>query len=281
VEGSSPSDVWAVGYDRSDENRHRTLVLHWDGRQWEIVPSPDPGGEGSQLMDVAAVSPTEAWAVGSSTVEWPLLGETLALRWDGESWARVPSPNPSQSGVGSNLHSVDVGPDGRAWAGGAIDQGDLVMGTMVMRWDDGAWSLVPTPNDPAGSLAGAVSAADPGNVWAVGWRQGDHQETLALRRHRGRWTATAVATPPGVDAALSDVTVAGGDAWVVGSQGTSTLAARWHGRSWTVVPSVDPGTVASAFAAVTAVPRTGCLWAVGQYTDGDRGRALIERYCPG
>lgn len=281
VDASGPDDVWAVGYDVDESRRHRTLVLHWDGEAWTVVPSPDPGAEGSQLVDVAAVSPTEAWAVGSSTVEFPLLGETLALRWDGTRWARVPSPNPSTTGVGSNLHSVDVAPDGTAWSAGAVDQGDFVMGTMAMRWVQGEWRLVDTPSDPAGSLAGSVAAVARDRAWAVGWRQGEAgTEALALQHRGGRWTDTPVPAEPGAEAALADVVVSRGHAWAVGSQGTGTLAVRWDGRRWQPVPAIDPGTVASSFVDATAVPRSGCLWAVGQHTDGARAQALIERHCP-
>lgn len=282
VDASGPDDVWAVGYDVDETNRHRTLALHWDGEAWAVVPSPDPGAQGSQLVDVAAVSPTEAWAVGSSTVAFPLLGETLALRWDGTAWARVPSPNPSTTGVGSNLQSVDVAPDGTAWSVGAIDQGDLVMGAMAMRWVDGAWQLVDIPSHPAGSLAGAVAAAGRDQAWVVGWRQrSSGTEAWALLHRGGRWTETPVpAGPGGGDAALADVVLSRGRPWAVGSQGTGTLAVRWDGRRWVSVPAVDPGTVASSFVDLAAIPRSGCLWAVGQHTDGARGQALIERHCP-
>jgi hypothetical protein len=280
VDAAGPDDVWAVGYDVDEANRHRTLTLHWDGEAWSIVPSPDPGAEGSQLMGIAAVSSTEVWAVGSSTVAFPLLGETLALRWDGTAWSRVPSPNPSTTGVGSNLHSVDVAPDGTVWSAGAVDQGDLVMGTMVMRWVGGAWRLVDTPSHPAGSLAGSVTALARDRAWAVGWRQGEAgTEPLAMLHRGGRWIDTPVPAA-GADASLSDLEVSRGRAWVVGGQGTGTLAARWDGRRWVAVPAVDPGTVASSFVDLAAVPRSGCLWAVGQQSDGARAQALIERYCP-
>jgi len=42
-----------------------------------------PGG----LTGAAAVSPTDAWAVGSYGTF-----KTLILHWDGTAWAKVPSP---------------------------------------------------------------------------------------------------------------------------------------------------------------------------------------------
>jgi hypothetical protein len=37
----STSDVWAVGdYYCSNGYPSRTLIEHWDGTQWSVVPSP-------------------------------------------------------------------------------------------------------------------------------------------------------------------------------------------------------------------------------------------------
>jgi hypothetical protein len=58
-------DIWAVGeyYDRTTA-RFRTLVLHWDGGSWAVVPSANAGSENNQLSAVAAVGPGDIWAVG-------------------------------------------------------------------------------------------------------------------------------------------------------------------------------------------------------------------------
>jgi hypothetical protein len=106
VTALSPTDVWAVGsvieaYDEFGEvSNSRAAIEHWDGSQWQEVPSPDPrpGGQGiSGLSGVAAISPTDIWAVGS-----PGDGNTLTEHWDGTSWSIIPSPNPNpnRNGVG-------------------------------------------------------------------------------------------------------------------------------------------------------------------------------------
>src|SRR5581483_3042111 len=60
----SASDVWAVG---SSENASvdQTLVEHWDGTSWQIVPAWNPTHGDPELSSVAAISPTDAWAVGN------------------------------------------------------------------------------------------------------------------------------------------------------------------------------------------------------------------------
>ena len=41
VSASSPSDAWAVGYERTDEGIDTTLAMRWDGTSWSTVPSPN------------------------------------------------------------------------------------------------------------------------------------------------------------------------------------------------------------------------------------------------
>jgi hypothetical protein len=46
-------NVWAVGSD----------IAHWNGQNWNVVPSPKPG-QGNQLNDIDAVGDYEVWAAG-------------------------------------------------------------------------------------------------------------------------------------------------------------------------------------------------------------------------
>lgn len=46
VSGITSNDVWAVGHgDDFSTLRSRTLIEHWDGTRWRIVPSPNPAGQ--------------------------------------------------------------------------------------------------------------------------------------------------------------------------------------------------------------------------------------------
>ena len=45
VSASSHEDIWVVGYTKdygNADNTARTLAIHWDGREWKIVPTPNP-----------------------------------------------------------------------------------------------------------------------------------------------------------------------------------------------------------------------------------------------
>jgi hypothetical protein len=69
----------------------QTLVEHWNGTQWSVVSSPNPGTNYDSLEGVAAISASDVWAVGAY-----LYGadtQTLVEQWDGTQWSVVPSPN--------------------------------------------------------------------------------------------------------------------------------------------------------------------------------------------
>ena len=114
---TSAANAWAVG-SWSNSTADQTLVLHWNGRKWHRVTSPDVGGPGNDnLLDgVTATSGRNAWAVGSAASGTG--DKALILRWDGAKWARVASPNP---GTSSDLNGVAASSATSVWAVGAFD----------------------------------------------------------------------------------------------------------------------------------------------------------------
>src|SRR5205823_14285450 len=58
------NDIWAVGISFQTGGFYDTLTEHWDGTQWTIVPSPNPGTQLNLLYGVSAVSSSDVWAVG-------------------------------------------------------------------------------------------------------------------------------------------------------------------------------------------------------------------------
>ena len=68
VTAAAPNDVWAVGLHRpTGDVKHSsssTLLEHWDGSSWRILPSPDKAVR-AELLGVTALPTGEVWAVGS------------------------------------------------------------------------------------------------------------------------------------------------------------------------------------------------------------------------
>jgi hypothetical protein len=127
----SPTDAWAVG-GRWVKPHHphgiQSLIEHWNGRSWKVVPSPKIGhptrfvataknswlhGEkiplsGDQLNALAAVSANNIWAVGVYDVALnphkpKTAGEyrsrLLTEHWNGKKWT-VASTRPTLPGYG-------------------------------------------------------------------------------------------------------------------------------------------------------------------------------------
>jgi hypothetical protein len=130
VAAVSASDVWAVGdaiRSSSDGvSTYKTLIMHWTGSAWTIVPSPNVGLGNNRLSAVAARSATDVWAVGEydTTGDIPVQ-QTLALHWDGVRWTRVATAN---VGSGDNALTSVITPAGAtgAWASGGSAAGTLV-----------------------------------------------------------------------------------------------------------------------------------------------------------
>jgi hypothetical protein len=65
VAAVSTRDVWAVGsWTTPLTGQRETLIEHWTGRHWDVVPSPDPL---HNVVSAVAAGRGDAWAVGRGT----------------------------------------------------------------------------------------------------------------------------------------------------------------------------------------------------------------------
>lgn len=216
ISHASASDVWAVGYSMVGF-AHRTLVEHWDGSAWSVVPSPDPS-KFDVLLDVKAIASDDVWAVGYRNDGYGY--STLIEHWDGSSWSAVPSDNPGQVenvllGI-SAVSPTDVSAVGYDGNGGSFT-------TLIEHWDGTSWTTVPSPNNgtEANLLQGA-SFDSPTDGWAVGASYIGDSGWDSLIEH---WDGTSWSIVPNPVQggtknrlwAVSDVPGASGTAWAVGS----------------------------------------------------------------
>jgi len=96
----APNNVWAVGTIAEVLNGPKsTLIEHYDGTEWSVVPSPGAGQESNLRLGITAVSPTDIWAFGNASVNSDISKKTLLLHWDGTSWTLAPSPSPEPGGI--------------------------------------------------------------------------------------------------------------------------------------------------------------------------------------
>jgi hypothetical protein len=157
----SSHDVWAVGTRIT--YKRQTLVEHWDGRHWTVVPSPTLPGGNNSLTGVVAVSAHDIWAVGAIGGSRSGPAHPLVERWNGVRWGVAPGP--ALAAPSSALYVV-VAVSGRdVWALGPAG-GTLLnpARTVALHWDGTVWRTVPFPGAGIPASATAISAA---NIWVV------------------------------------------------------------------------------------------------------------------
>jgi hypothetical protein len=141
VGASTATDAWAVGTYRLSGSNEQTLIEHWDGTTWTIVPSPNGSGTAaSRFTGVSVISAADAWASGV-TMEGGKATPLLA-HWNGTDWTRVKAPSvPGAYGTTPVAISVDQATDG--WTVGsyaADDQGTPM--PLFERWNGTKWRLL-------------------------------------------------------------------------------------------------------------------------------------------
>ncbi|MFD0634256.1 hypothetical protein [Catenulispora yoronensis] len=263
VAALSPTDVWAVGGAESTAGAAQTtLIEHYDGTAWTIVPSPNTGVS-NRLNAVAARAADDVWAVGQDGVNE---SQPIIEHWNGTAWSVVTGAA-LPAGATALLTGVTTTPDGAVWAVGAVQTPVKPEGVSrrayIERLLGGTWQSLPVPATTAGLnvTLNAVSAASATDVWAVG-ALGGHP----LAEH---WDGTSVSIVPtpaisGASVVLKGVTaVAAHDAWFVGDQSLATVSMRSDGTTTTVQPT-PTGSSRGDLTAVTSVGTT--LFAVGSQT---------------
>ncbi len=167
VSASSKDDIWAVGYTRSVEQGAKTLAMHWDGKEWKIVPTPNPG-EGDNFLDgVVTLGPNDAWAVGDSGTAFD--PGSILLHWDGKAWISVEVPELLKEY--SSLYSITALSPTNIWAAGVTGNYNAAAGVIV-RYDGVNWGVHKTVSIPDGSsILYEIAARAPNDIWAVGAHQ--------------------------------------------------------------------------------------------------------------
>jgi hypothetical protein len=170
----SPRDAWAVGTSATTAHGTATLIEHWDGTKWSVVPSPDAGIQDS-LASVAAVSAADVWAAGDYFTDTGGGSQvlTLALHFNGKQWSQVATPSPEAH---NNFLAITAVSARDVWAVGGSDSGAAAL---VEHWNGAQWQVAAEPYRHGGAnFLYAVSAGAGPGVWAAGSLNGN--QTLAL-----------------------------------------------------------------------------------------------------
>ena len=162
----STSDCWAVGNDRTDTNVH-TLIEHWNGSSWAIVPSPNASSI-NLLTSVACGSGSDCWAAGFATMSSGIV-QTLIEHWNGSAWLVVASLNTDITRT-NELKGMSCASASDCWAVGDYVNNAGAAQTLTEHWNGSAWSIIDSPNTSStrDNKLNAVSCAPSANCWAAG-----------------------------------------------------------------------------------------------------------------
>jgi hypothetical protein len=169
------------------------------------------------------------------------------------SWSIVPSPN--RAGFADNqLNGVSCSASTECVAVGFSRNESSTEVPLAEFISEGEWHLS-TPPLPAGASFGvlqSVSCWSAAACTAVGWYSHSGEGlTLAERWNGSEWSIQATENPSGgssltmlesVSCPSAKACMAVGTQWV-GSE-RLTVAERWNGKSWTLVPTISPGSFA-------------------------------------
>lgn len=195
VWGTSATDVWAVcgaTYPPVPDVPNGA-ILHWDGKAWALVPSPNTNAFGA------------IWGSGPNDV-WAFAAQSSVVHWDGVDWTAV------------DITPADIYQASDAWGSGAGDVWLATWGSDGLRFDGKTWRpLCDTASCPAAAAFWGTSASD---VWAVGGGG-------AVAHWNGTaWTKLQTPTPQDLWAAWGS---SASDVWAVGAAGAIV---HWNGTTW-------------------------------------------------
>ena len=161
-------DVWAVGNSYFG-GLQRSVVEHWDGENWTVVPSPNDGPFLNWFVSISATSADDIWAVGQHRAVFGTsqVYQTSSPALGGRGVERCPQPerDPAQQ-----LPFRRRRPFGDGRLGGRLLRhryGARDVGSALGR--PGVEHRA-EPNGAGGYISelNAVAAVTPTNVWAAG-----------------------------------------------------------------------------------------------------------------
>jgi hypothetical protein len=236
VSAVSSTDVWAVGYYVDADGNYQTLIERWNGKVWVMVHSPSPSRAFNWLRGIAALSPTDIWAVGTRD-NW----QGLIEHWNGAKWSVTPNHGGRLNGLAAVRLTKHV-----LAAGSYLSPG--IQRTRVERWNGRSWDILPSPSPgPEVSSLLAVAAASPRDVWATGYHGGRGDDHPLIEHRNGRaWEVAPIPTLEGFGLLYGVSAVSAKNVWAVGGRYQfkgaccQTLIEHWNGSIWSVASSPNP-----------------------------------------
>ena len=265
----STQRAWAVGYYVSGKFQQQTLIEHFDGTVWSVVPSPSPGAQQNILFGVAAISDSDVWAIGGDQ-DANGLWHTLTEHWNGSAWSIVDAVDAGASG--NQFYAVKALTSNSVYAVGQQAGAGFPNQALIEHWDGASWTVVSSPADASASALPLGLTATASSLTLVGEQETDTAPYTNYVAAGAPGSFSIQSTPnagTGENDLFGAASAADGSTWAVGWDiDTNTgnhdpLVLQGVNGVWSLIstPALAAGSD-SGFAAITAIPGGG-LWAVG------------------
>ncbi|MBO2446584.1 hypothetical protein J4573_05745 [Actinomadura barringtoniae] len=162
IHGSSPTDLWAVGWQYPPNGGlHRLYAQHYDGSKWSEVTMPDVGAPDAAASAVVVKGPNDVW-VGGIRGTWADFNgyRGVVMHWDGKTW--TVDTGPGDVAQGDMVNGLYIAGPNDIWA---------IAGKGLMHRTGTTWTKVVPEGAQPGGVAHyyrAISGTGPSDVWAVG-----------------------------------------------------------------------------------------------------------------
>ena len=170
VKAFAPKDVWAVGSQiAAGMLQTRTLVMHWNGSAWSVVPSANPEPNIDSLHAIDGISSNDLWAVGQQARWEAITGvapgtRTLTEHFNGSRWSVAATPNTADEDTLSGVAAVASA--GVSLSGTSSHRGGSIPvdRTLAQRSAGTSWVTDPSANVGTTDNLLTGAAAIPGTI---------------------------------------------------------------------------------------------------------------------
>lgn len=255
----------------ADQSQHQAAA-----NGWSLQNVPPPSGAGGTLTATSCGGPRACMAVGYYSSHTGAEA-TLAEEWNGRTWSIASTPNPGASSAAS-LAAVSCPSAGSCVAAGTWTTGSGQSYPLTERWQHGRWSILGMPNPVTSTqtVLTGVACTSAAACITVGFFINPYfTQTLAEAWNGHRWSVQQTKNVPNPTSAvwgeLNGISCLSAKActavgYYEGSVTQLTLAERWNGTTWSVMPTPNvPGQPDNALDAVSCRSARQCV-AVGDYT---------------
>jgi hypothetical protein len=213
----SKSNIWAVGptYTTTGKNVYTPFIRHFNGSSWQAITIPN--GSGSDAEWVTASASNNVWVGGFKNAS---VATTVAYRWNGARWGKVPIPSLT------DLQGIVALAPNNVWAFGTSG----TVGFDAYHWDGSRWQYY-LPNY-INFIPQAISASAANNVWLSGYAWSGSKQVAAAYRWDGRaWHAVSMPHPVLNNGGPSVTALSPANVWI-GWEDTRAHTLHWDGHQW-------------------------------------------------